>query len=394
MAFTKSTLTKTGLSITIVYFLFFPFGQLIRSNLSLANVSIPLQLLDFVVGLSLPLVIVSRVKPHPLRKYFLFFWVISLFSLIFGNIRYPFNEVLRGSLYLIRFVSYYFFFEVVWNIATEEKQKQKFVYGILASLFVTALLGWFQYIYAPDLRYLKLFNWDDHYYRLTGALLDPGFMGIVMAIGVLIATSMFLYKKGKWYLILSVFFAVTCLFTYSRTSIIALVVGLFILLSLYKKTTLFFISFALILGLMFLLPRGEGEGVNLLRTNSIFQKWENYKQTSEVFSTMPLFGVGFNTLCSERIGRYEGEKFENHSCSGSDSSFLFILATTGILGFFTFIEIIKHMFMYLGKNMYSELFISMSGALFVHSLFLNSLFYPWVMGLLFVLLGLSVRAVK
>jgi hypothetical protein len=43
----------------------------------------------------------------------------------------------------------------------------------------------------------------------------------------------------------------------------------------------------------------------------------------------------------------------------------------------------------LGKSFEVKVFLLSAVALFVHSLFSNSLFYPWIMGYIIILLALS-----
>jgi len=376
----------------LFYFILFPLGQLLRFEIAPFGIPFAFHLLDVVTLLCIPAIVFNRLKPHPIRTYFYYFWYICFFSLLIAGTRYPIAEVIRGSLYLIRFISYYFFFEVVWNYMGSKKQKtenkKKILSIVLYSLLATAILGWFQYFFAPDLRYLKIFNWDDHYYRLTGTILDPGFMGVLMVIGSLLSGVTFIQTKKISSLILATFFLTTLGFTYSRASYLSLICGVAIILWNLKKFRHLFLSIVIVLLMLLLLPKGGGEGVNLLRTNSIFQKATNYKETLEIISDFPVFGVGFNTLCSERTMRF-ADSSSNHACSGSDSSILFLLATTGVLGLFAFIKIIVEVIHSIKDDKYSFLITSLGGVLFIHSLFLNSLFYPWVMGIVVTLFAFA-----
>ncbi len=402
----KNNEMNKRLFLVIVYFLLFPFGQLLRIETSIFDISITFHILDIIVGLSIPVVLFCKLQKHPLRKHFSYFWFICFLSLLLAVTRYPLLEVLQGSLYLLRFISYYFFFELVWNITNKEQKsinKSKIIFWLTVTLVVTGIFGWLQYLLLPDLRYLKAFGWDDHLYRLAGTILDPGFMGILMVFGFLISISNFLYSKKKLFLSLSLVFLITCLFTYARASYIALFAGsLWILFIQIRQMKLKVHSFAfgtLIIitalgGLIFLLPRTAGEGVRLERTNSIHEKFRNYRETLQIVSDFPVFGVGFDTLCAERVRRFS-DKGESHSCSGSDSSFLLVLATTGVVGGVAFLSLISHIASLrprLGEqNIYRKMFVACGIALLVHSLFLNSLFYPWVMGVMVILLAVSVE---
>jgi hypothetical protein len=71
-----------------------------------------------------------------------------------------------------------------------------------------------------------------------------------------------------------------------------------------------------------------------------------------------------------------------------------VLATTGILGFLIFANLIQKLVVDLAKNTYGLTFLSCLVALLIHSLFVNSLFYPWVMGWMGLLLSISLKPTK
>lgn len=398
-----------GLFIITLYFILFPFGQLLRIEANLLDIPFAIHPLDLVVMASIPIVLLNKLDAHPLRKHFAYFWFICLFSLLVASTRYPISEVLRGSLYLIRFISYYFFFEVVWNTQRTKDNKQKMINILIGALVITALLGWFQYFYMPDLRFLRAFNWDDHLYRLAGTVFDPGFMGILMVFGSLITLIVYRKTKKKLFIVYFLLFFLTCLFTYARASYIALTTGMFfiiqsIIVKNFKGRSRIrsgmtivgvFVSIVFLISvLLYLLPRAASEGVLLERTNSIFEKYKNYKETIGIVSDNPVLGTGFNTLCSERTIRFGGKGFESHACSGSDSSILFILATVGVVGGIVLLNALIQIPKYIKKSEYSKMLLACSTTLFVHSLFLNSLFYTWVMGVMATLLALNVKSVK
>ena len=81
-----------------------------------------------------------------------------------------------------------------------------------------------------------------------------------------------------------------------------------------------------------------------------------------------------------------------HSGSGSDSSILLVAATTGIIGLFTFIYLLFALLTIFLKNLKSDYLklatTSSFLALLVHSQFVNSFFFPQIMLLFWVLVGL------
>jgi hypothetical protein len=75
------------------------------------------------------------------------------------------------------------------------------------------------------------------------------------------------------------------------------------------------------------------------------------------------------------------------AAAGLDSSLLFIAATTGVVGLAAFIFLFVSMIR-LAQGRFRTIYLASVAAVAVHSLFVNSLFYPWVMVWLWVLTGL------
>lgn len=141
---------------------------------------------------------------------------------------------------------------------------------------------------------------------------------------------------------------------------------------------------------IFILPKPAGEGVNLARTYSISSRLQNYQETFRIFEKSPLFGVGFDNLCLARRAYLGVDQSRSHACSGSDSSLLLILVTTGIIGFIMFVSVIVGTYQLIIKtNVYAQVLIVSGVALFIHSLFTNSIFYPWIMVYFAILLSLQ-----
>lgn len=336
----------------------FPFGQLFKFGF--------VNLFDIVV-LLLALVTMWR-KPiyPPWFKYFIYFIVFCLFSLA---VNYQFFEV-TNILYLVRLTSYAF---VAIYISNFVKQKSLVLSYLLVASIASAIFGWIQYLIWPDLTTLKYLGWDDHLLRMTGAFLDPTFLGLILVLGVIVA----FYKKNN---LVFYFLALSVLFTYSRISYLLLFA-----VSLLNKKYLAILIFALV---VVFLPKNIGEGTNFVRTVSGNSKLINYGETFEIIKKSPLVGIGFNNICSARQ-KYLGDmNVGSHSCSGSDSSILFLLATTGIVGTILFLGFVLRVTSSLHTTYYLLLTTSFV-VVFIHSLQANSLFYPHIMFWMFSLVGLG-----
>jgi len=352
-----------GKTILFAFLILFPFGQIIKIG--------QINPIDIVVVLGAVTAIIKRYKYPEVFKYVKDFLLVALFGYLLSIFIFKNIQVFVGLFYLIRLTAYFYFFILVRHF----KDRKLLLNSLLVLSFFSALFGWVQYFFYPDLTSLKYLGWDDHLYRLVGTFLDPGFTGLIIVFGAVLS---FVKKK---YLLLA-FFALTLAFTYSRAGYLALIVSLFSASYLFKKFKAFLIVLIYFLFIIFLLPKPAGEGVNLARTYSISSRINNYKETFEIFKKSPVIGVGFNNICLARKIYLKDIDSASHSCSGSDSSLLLILATTGTLGFLVFVSSVSKILFTLKRGFYTKVFLVLISALFVHSFFVNSLFYPWVMGYL------------
>lgn len=378
MALQNFKFRNIALLILYLYLMILPLGQLTKFG-TLRNIG---NLGDVVVMFSLPFLF-PYIKKTPSAKYFLIFIFSCLFSLIlywrsFGGL----NELFAG-LYLVRLIAYYSFFAMMNYIFESQPQRRiPVLKHLIISVSAAALFGWIQYLTVPDLTFLKYLNWDDHLNRLAGTFLDPGFTGIILAIGSLISLYLFNFKKEKMFLMLFVFLAVSVFFTYSRASILGLMAGVFMFLFKARAINLksVMLSVSALIIMLVLLPKAAGEGTKLFRSSSIIARYDAYLETREIIIRNPLFGIGFNNFCPYNA-QILGRPPVSHACSGTDSSLLFLAATTGIVGLILFLQFIRQTasdFDLLGNR----LFLSVSVAVFIHSLFVQSVFYPFVMGIL------------
>lgn len=375
--------------LTLLFFVLFPFGQLLRYEVAILGVGIALHPIDLVVGLTFLTILTSKFKKPSVFKSLSAFILAGVFSLIFSLSIFGPEAILKGTLYFIRLTAYLFFFIAIFNTAKSDKSRTWLFNSLILLSTIVAIFGWLQYIWFPDLRSLFYLGWDDHLYRLIGTFLDPGLTSIILVFGFILSLVGYLQKKRPLFLLSSIFLFVTTAFTYARASYLALLAGVFIISKIRKTFVPFLVITLGLIVVIFSLPRPEGYGVMLERTHSIYAKFANYGETLEIIKKSPLFGVGFNNTCLVRV-KYLGERNAlSHACGGSDSSLLALLATTGIVGTLTFLkfglEVVKGPY----GNIYRLGFIGCLSALLIHSIFVNSLFYPWVMGYMAILAAIK-----
>ncbi len=345
-----------------------PFGQLLNFQIpGLPFTFYPLDIFCGLLTLSLFISHTSRKKvfSDPLFKPLLFFLLAAVLSLVFnlkalisGGVAYPLFYFLR----LLIYPSVYF--------AIKLSPPKKYLPCILMSLIAFAFIGLVQYLFFPDMRYLKLLGFDDHYFRLIGSLFDPNFTGAILA-----ASALAFISFNSWGVALP-FIALLAL-TFSRASYIAFTFG-FIYLFSFKKNWKLLGLLLLLACLIVVIPKPFGEGVNLFRTFSIFSRIGSWQTGWSLFLEHPLFGWGYNTLRS-----ITGERFQ------IDNSFLYLAATTGIVGLLAFLNLLKK-----GFSMISfpqRIFIF---TILVHSLFNNSLFYIWIFYAFWLVLAIDLKGYK
>ena len=421
-----------------LFLILFPFGQIIRIGI--------LQPIDFIVGLAAVYTIVKKLETPSAMitpsaiKYFGSFVIFASFTWFFSIFIFRQIEVLYGLLYLLRLIAYYFFGIYVWNFVRQSTKNRKLLTNSLLGVsIVSALFGWIQFFMVPDIKALFIYGWDMHLFRLVGTFLDPTFLGLIIVFGLVLSIYRYIDSWSWRNASITIFLLISLAFTYSRASYLAFVVGVLTIIYFRKKyealqpngRSIFSQAssgaeslpcrqaglrsetssltaglrpgvFAkgdkklilLIVGLMvlvLLLPTAKNHSIELFRTFSAVARVDNYRTTLQIFFKSPVFGVGFNNICIA-YQKYIGvQSFTSHACSGSDSSLLLLLTTTGITGFIVFAFSIIKISNSLRKNTNFLLLSSSFLAMLVHSLFSNSLFYPWIMGYLVILLAASLK---
>jgi len=308
----------------------------------------PLPLFEISLGL---LALANFYKNRQIKnKYFLYF---LLFSLITGKF-----ITVTSFLYFIRLTVLLSFF--IFPPVFDKKFKNFFLLIVLSNI----IFGLIQYFIWPNFTYFDSLNWDPHLFRLVSTFFDPTFTGLIFLMFII---TLFIQNFSTYYLIIPY---IALSLTYSRSSLLSFIIAFTYISTKIKNTKIFFISLLILIITLFVLPRLEGEGTKLERVSSIKAKIENYRQGIKLFSQHPVFGVGYNNL---KYARNESQN-SSHAAFGFDSSLLTILTTTGLIGFILFILGLKQ-YLLKADFLHRTLLI----AILFHSLFSNSLLYPWTL---------------
>lgn len=322
---------------------------------------------------------VQIIKKNKLTIFFLLFCFICIVSLIFTPIPLQLDQKFVSFLYFVRLLAYFSIFLTARKIIGQQASRDNQILGAIVGVSVVlCIIGWVQYFLYPDLRNLSYLGWDPHFKRIFATYFDPNFLGIILTIG-LFATLQLSISSIYKSIILS-FLVITILFTYSRSTFVALFGGLISYVLIHKQYKLFTLFIIVFATAVILLPRPAGEGVKLERLFTIEARLGNWREAIDLIKKYPILGVGFNTV---RYARSQSDDVDNHAASGFDNSFLFTAATTGMVGLIAYLLFIVKSIQSSKKEL-----LPFAVALIIHSFFINTLFFPWVMVLWWILLAL------
>lgn len=321
-----------------VLFLLFSLGQLGRFSLREGLINgylyeIPLFLLTVL------LVMIHGLKPLRLavrqwRSLAVFIGIASV-SLIVSFFRYPAAQNEVAILYFIRFIVYFiYFFYLAYAVGKKRLKRLTIVWSLGLFAGITIVSSALQYLLYPDLRNLQYLGWDPHLYRMFGLFFDTSVASAVYGLIFLCAVINLdrLSNLRIHLLIIAGLTGILMFLTYSRSLylMIFLSTGLFFLIRKQYAAIIIFVVIAFS-GIL-LLPHRFGEGVNLVRTFSVSSRLDDYRTGIEIWRRHPVFGIGYNQLRAEK-----GLSGPSHASSSLSSSFLIILATTGIAGLIAFV---------------------------------------------------------
>ena len=379
-------------------------GQIIR--LALLGASGVVTVTDiFVLATDLTFIIYALWIKKSFRIENKIFFPVLLFilaasaSTILAAGTFKLSEIIISILFLIRFIFYFFLSVVIFNVVTYEKVNSWFkIILFIGTLFI--IIGFFQFVLLPDLSFLSIYGWDPHQQRIVGTFLDPNYSGMIFVVIFVIATSIFLYQKKKnkifgFYPLVTAISFIALILTFSRSSYLAFLTAI-ATIGILKSPKLFIAILLLFVMAFSLNSQVKARIVGAFTLDETSKaRLESWQKGLTIFKDNMLFGVGFNTYryAQERYGFFSlDEPQGGHSGAGSDSSIILVAATTGIIGlFFYLFFLFRILRIFMKKSTQDPLHLaslSIFLALLVHSQFVNSLFFPQIMLILWFILGL------
>jgi len=315
---------------------------------------------------------------------FLLFTLSATISLVLALPNFEGVEIAVGTLYLIRWISYLLSSLVVFNMVDKKILTwEMFENVVIYSGLFLAVVGFIQILVLPDFTKLDpSLGWDPHKNRLASTFFDPNFVGAYFVICLTILLDKLFSKKDfkpAFFLVI----LVALFLTFSRSGwgmfgVVILVYGIF------KSRSLLLVSLFVAFLAYFAVPRIQTRISGLTDpSDSASFRLVSWKNTWEIVEDYPLFGVGFNTFryVQKDYGFLDVDTFLTHSGAGSDSSLLFVLATTGIFGLVFYLSglVFPAISAFSKKKGEWLVVISLVLGFLLESQFINSLFYPQIM---------------
>jgi O-antigen ligase len=246
-------------------------------------------------------------------------------------------------------------------------------------------------------------EWDVQGNRLVSSFLDPNLAGAFIMFGLLFAHAQAVQQKPSYPLL--ALFWVALILTLSRSSIIASVLGLGLLTYRTRSFRRLFVpltAFVLIasLGADRLIEFADRYHKLTFLEPSALSRLTSWLLAWRIFADNPLIGVGYSTFGFVREAY--GSATTGNAAFGIDGGLLYTAAVSGIVGV-ALLGAVLWRLTTMGLRTYQNRQLPQSvrvlgltlhawiPSLVVHSAASNSIFYPFIIGPLFLLGGLCTR---
>lgn len=337
------------------------------------------------------------------------FLLMGFASLLLHSEALSTTDFLKSAFYGVRWAALFLLSIIVAN---QTEQEQKRTWKILVGFTVLlCIAGFIQLVFVPDFTTFEDLGWDPHQGRLLSTWFDPNFVGGTLAFftPLLLGYAWDRKKDRPWLLPALGIVIMALALTLSRSAYVALFAGLLVFGALRSAKLLAIGALALtLLGLLVSPVRDRFESLveNIqsvssetytLPDASARLRYDSWRIGWTLFMDSPLLGQGYNAYKFAALDKGLIKDPNVHAASGSDSSILTILSTTGILGFLAFLSVYAMLFITAWKNRKTGLglgFFSGLTGLLIHSIFVNSLLFPLFMAPFWISAGLLLGAAK
>lgn len=351
-----------------------------------------------------------RNRPLPFRP--LLAWAVIFLGYLLGGLLFQWGSIpavggeIGSLLYWIRLAAYFALLVPFIDMLDRDRERTltTFWWSICGTGVILSVLGFVQLVLFPDFSFMAQYGWDPHQGRLLSTWYDPNFLGGFLGVALSIVTARVLvHIRAKGLEILrgpeliwlgSLAIMLTALFlTYSRSALLAYLVGIGVLTVMLSRTALI-VAVAIVVAAIGFSPRLQERVQGALELDvTASLRVENWLETIEDIEQNPIIGIGYNSIQYQTV-----VPSELNSASGRDSSLLTLWLTSGIIGLSLFVSMIgAKMLHWLRQGTTSTSLIEQTmsygaiaawSAILVHSMFVNSIFFPHILIFLIILLAI------
>ena len=409
----------------IILIVILPLGQF--SRITLGSSGLVIYLNDLLLPLIIGFWVVDllrrkeKFKPPYLSLPILLFLLVGIISLFWNKQYLSLNEFLISSLYLWRWFTYIGLYFVVFDLIKKLKDHQEriketrlYINLLIGTGFLVALFGLVQYVIFPNFASMVAQGWDPHYYRVLSTFFDPNYVGgfLVLNFVLIVLMSLEVDSWEKFDLIkagIAVVILTAIVLTFSRSTYLMFVIAMFIV-GVIRSRQLLILGILVGILAFLLIPRVQERvigGFNIDTTASF--RFESWEKGLDIAKKNLLLGVSYNSyryaqIRYDYIQPWEESEVTSHASSGVDSSLILILATTGVTGLLIELWFLGRQLIICGisyiKNSSSwsrilgiTVFAGVI-SLIIHSQFVNSLLYPFILEWVMIVIGIMEGIMK
>lgn len=341
----------------------------------------------------------------------LFLFIITCLS-IFNSVSY--KDSIKGGIF--RLLQYVLIIFIIVVEVKDKKHIKKVILSIIFGAIFVSLDGIFQGLIGRDFirGYKPMIILG--LVRVTASFKDPNTLGIYLSAIAPLIFSLTLYYLKEMKKIFFVFISIAVLagiiLTYSRPTLLAIYIALFLLGIVKKDRILVGLLILLVLLLPFILPKPVKEWARQVDYNPIRFMCNDdriaiFRNSLNMIKAHPLIGVGANTYMKNYKFYKESPEYRNIVTSDylyAHNNFLHMAAELGLIGLSVFIWLLYKLFkesarIYRGldEGFFKTVLLSLSACLLaflVNGLTESSMYSSRVAIIFWYLMGLSLALRK
>lgn len=313
-------------------------------------------------------------------------------------------EMVYSLAYLARWIAYFGIYIAAINWLTYDTAHRIWK-SVEAAVLVFASFGIIQTIFMPGFAQMVYpdsriaLDWDFQGRRLVSTFLDPNFAGVLIAMVIAIQLAQMAagHRVELWKLVV---LGSGLLLTVSRSSVIALLAAIaFMAIVWGVSRRVLRLAVAVSLLMVPLLPWAVTYAASMNKFTidaSALARVVSWLAALQLLEDNPIIGVGFNTVGF--VQRAYGWEVVGASAFGFDGGLLFIAVMTGLLGLSLFLLLLYRTIVRCRRvwrdparsSQDRGLALGVAAAtvaLVSHSFFVNSIVYPFLLHVLWILWG-------